>query len=135
MSESTMPYSVYGDSSNWEDAVRYEQNPAYCRDNVIIASGSNEANTTLPRLTLLGEKNTDGKFAPYDPDGTNGSQVAAGILYSPNIDASTATKPAVVLVRGAAMVVFEQLHLVNALTAEQIIVAKQQLLELGIKSV
>lgn len=46
---------------------------------------------------------TTGKYAPHDPAGTDGREVAAAILYD-KVDATSADKPAVATVRGPATI-------------------------------
>ena len=122
-------------NKSWDQAVKFEVNPDFCRDVVTIASGSNAANTYLKPLTLLGKITASGKFVPLNPAATDGSENVAGVLYSENVDASAADKEAVVLVRGIALVVFEQLVLVNSLTTNQKAAAKAELLAMNIKCV
>lgn len=122
-------------NKSWNQAIKFEVNPEFCRDVVIIGAGSNTSNTYLKPLTLLGKIKTTGKFVPLNPTATDGSEHVAGVLFSENIDASITDQKAVALVRGIALVVFEQLVLVNALNDNQKAAAKAELLSMNIKCV
>ncbi len=72
-----------------------EANGQLSRENMTVASGQNlAAGAVIAKLTA------DGKYVEYDDVGTDGSEVAAGILYAA-VDASAADKPGVALVRAA----------------------------------
>lgn len=47
------------------------------RDNVVVTA----AGTAIPSGTVLGKVTATGKFVPYSNSASNGSEVAAGILY------------------------------------------------------
>lgn len=66
---------------------RSRENIVVVQTGAAIASG-----TVLSKLTL------DGKYVPYDNVGTDGSEVAAGILYTP-LSAATGDIKAVGFVR------------------------------------
>jgi hypothetical protein len=117
----------------YDYSVKYEANPDYCRDVVVIKSGSNSSGSFLPSTTLLGKVTSTGYFAPLNPSATDGTAVAAGVLVSSQIDASSSTVTAVMLSRGPALINFEQLNLVNTMTTGQVSSAKSTLLGLQIK--
>jgi hypothetical protein len=130
-----MSYTPATEPARAHAGIKYEVEQAYCRDVVTIASGSNATGAAMAELTLLGKITASDKYAPHDPAATDGTEVVAGILISPDIDAGSADADAAVLVRGPACVVFDNLVAVNALDAAAIAAAKADLLALGIKSV
>lgn len=64
------------------------------RDAVVIASGQG----VLVAGSVLGKITLSGKFAAYDNSETNGTEVAAGILYS-QVDATSADVNSVAITR------------------------------------
>lgn len=64
------------------------------RDAVVIASGQG----VLVAGSVLGKITLSGKFAAYDNSETNGTEVAAGILYS-KVDATSADVNSVAITR------------------------------------
>lgn len=65
------------------------------RETITVASGQN-----LKAGTVLGVITASGKYAAYADANTDGTEVAAGILYS-DVDASSADKAGVAVVRMA----------------------------------
>jgi hypothetical protein len=99
----------------------------YTRDTVTLASG---AGKLIPG-TVLGKITTGGKFTPLAPGASNGSQSAAGILWG-HADATEADAPAVVLVRGPAIVNRHEIVWPDGATEGQITTATTALAGLGI---
>ncbi|WP_209426716.1 head decoration protein [Pararhodobacter sp. SW119] len=99
----------------------------YTRDTVTLASG---AGKPVPG-TVLGKITTGGKFTPLAPGASNGSQNAAGILWG-HADATDADAPAVVLVRGPAIVNRHEIVWPDGATEGQIATATTALAGLGI---
>jgi hypothetical protein len=60
------------------------------RDTVTIAAGQ-----VLPAGAVLGEVLASGEYAAFDPAATDGTEVAAGILYEA-VDAASGPRPAVI---------------------------------------
>ena len=99
----------------------------YTRDTVTLASG---AGKVIPG-TVLGKITTGGKFTPLAPGASNGSPNAAGILWG-HADATDADAPAVVLVRGPAIVNRHEIVWPDGATEGQITTATTALAGLGI---
>ncbi len=74
--------------------IKTEQGGDLSRETVTILSGSG----VLLAGTVLGKVTATGKYRPYDDNNTDGSEVAAAILIY-DTDATSADKPAAVLVR------------------------------------
>lgn len=64
------------------------------RDSIVIASGEG----VLEAGAVLGKITATGKFAAYDNAATDGTQVAAGVLYD-KVDATSADVKAVAITR------------------------------------
>ena len=99
----------------------------YTRDTVTLASGVGK----LVPGTVLGKITTGGMFTPLAPGASNGSQNAAGILWG-HADATDADAPAVVLVRGPAIVNPHEIVWPDGATEGQITTATTALAGLGI---
>ena len=91
--------TIYTDNTYISEALKYEVDPAFCRDTITIASGSG----ILDRNTALGKVTSGGKFKILAPGASDGTQTAAGILLS-QVDATSADVSAVALVRGPAII-------------------------------
>ena len=99
----------------------------YTRETVTLASGAGK----LAPGTVLGKITTGGKFTVLTPSATNGSQNAAGVLWG-GADTTDADAPAVVLVRGPAIVNRHEITWPEAATQAQITTATTALAALGI---
>ena len=99
----------------------------YTRETVTVASGAGK----LAPGTVLGKITTGGKFTVLTPSATNGSQNAAGVLWG-GADTTDADAPAVVLVRGPAIVNRHEITWPEAATQAQITTATTALAALGI---
>ncbi len=71
-----------------------EANGALSREQVVVASGAG----VLHAGTVLAKVTATGKFVALDPEGEDGSENAAGVLYA-EVDATDGDVPAVVHVR------------------------------------
>lgn len=101
----------------------------YCRDQIIIASGANQVTV----LTVLGKVTATGKYVPLAPASADGSEAAAGIMFS-DVDATTADQKAVALVRGPSVISPDSLVWPAGITVGEKATAISELLALGIKS-
>jgi hypothetical protein len=122
----------------YHDGVKMEIDPNYNRDVVTIKSGTNTAGTPIPVCTLLSKLTATGKYVLHDPvaaDPVTGSEIVAGIMMSSGVDAGSADQTAVVLVRGPALIDFDNLVQGIALDAGGVTAAKADLLALGIKCI
>ena len=99
----------------------------FTRETVTLAAGSGKL---LPG-TVLGKVTTGGKYTALAPGATNGSQNAAGVLWAA-ADASDADRPAVVIVRGPAILNRSELILPDGITEAQMTSLTTALLALGI---
>ncbi|WP_439527839.1 head decoration protein [Pannonibacter sp.] len=99
----------------------------YTRETVTLASGAGK----LDPGTVLGKITSGGKFTQLAPAASNGSQTAAAILWGA-ADASAADAPAVVVLRGPAIVNRNELVWPTGATEPQITAATAALTALGI---
>jgi len=99
----------------------------YTRETVTIASGAGK----LEPGTVLGRITTGGKYTSFAPGASNGSQNASGILWD-SVDASAADAPAVILLRGPAIVNRQDLVWPDGVTEAQITTATTALASIGI---
>ena len=99
----------------------------YTRETVTIASGAGK----LEPGTVLGRITTGGKYTSFAPGASNGSQNASGILWD-SVDASAADAPAVILLRGPAIVNRHDLVWPDGATEAQITAATTALASIGI---
>jgi len=81
--------------------------------------------------TILGKITASGKYVAHDPAASNGTQMAAAVLWD-SVDASGGDKNAVVLIRGPAIVNQYEISIPGTPTAPQIAAAHAALLTLGI---
>ena len=99
----------------------------YTRETVTITSGAGK----LEPGTVLGRITTGGKYTSFAPGASNGSQNASGILWD-SVDASAADTPAVMLLRGPAIVNRQDLVWPDGATEAQITTATTALASIGI---
>ena len=99
----------------------------YTRETVTITSGAGK----LEPGTVLGRITTGGKYTSFAPGASNGSQNASGILWD-SVDASAADAPAVILLRGPAIVNRQDLVWPDGVTEAQITTATTALASIGI---
>lgn len=81
------------------DVVKTEGKNRYSRDEAVIVSGSG----ALVCGAVLGRVTATGKFKPFAPAASDGSQVAAAVLLQ-SVDATSADKSVVILARHAEVV-------------------------------
>lgn len=67
--------TVFAESMNLGDLLKYEAPNLYSRDRVTVVSGNN-----LPLGAVVGMVTATGKVKSLDPSATDGSEVAAGVL-------------------------------------------------------
>lgn len=101
-----------------------EASGARSRDEITVVAGSNQ----LGPGRILGKLTASGKYAPYNPEGSDGSQTVAGILYAA-VDASGDVQ-AVAITRDAEVNAAELDW--GALNAGQIAAGRAGLVALGI---
>ncbi len=76
--------------------VLSEANGTLSRESIVIASGSG----VLSPGTVVGKVTASGKYVPYVNTNSNGSEVAAGVIYE-KVDATSADQDVVAYVREA----------------------------------
>jgi hypothetical protein len=89
---------LYTESNRIADFLKWEVDPQFTRETVILASGQN-----LKAGHVLGKITASGKYTSYDDQNADGSQTADGILLY-DCDASGGDKKAVILKRGPALI-------------------------------
>ena len=67
--------TVFAESMNLGDLLKYEAPNLYSRDRVTVVAGNN-----LPLRAVVGMVTATGKVKQIDPSATDGSEVAAGVL-------------------------------------------------------
>ena len=67
--------TVFAESMNLGDLLKYEAPNLYSRDRVTVVAGNN-----LPLGAVVGMVTATGKVKSLDPSATDGSEVAAGVL-------------------------------------------------------
>lgn len=117
--------ATYTESNKVSDIVRWEQDKAYSREEVTIASGQN-----LAIGTVLGKVTSSGEYTQINFSATDGSEDAAGILLG-DVDASSGAAQGVALVRDS-IVITTDLVWPSGATEAQKNQALAQLKELGI---
>jgi hypothetical protein len=74
--------------------------PFYCRESVTVLAGEQ-----LQTGDVVGKITATGKYAAFDPDASDGTETAAGVLISQSLEGDTAAdQPAAILARGPAVV-------------------------------
>jgi len=89
---------TYSESNRISDFLKWEVNPQFTRETVVLASGQN-----LKAGHVLGKITATGKYSSYDDNNVDGTETAAAVLLY-DCDASGGDKDAVVLKRGPAIV-------------------------------
>jgi len=77
-------------------------NSRFCRDNVTLKSTGSAI--TIVSGTVLGKITSGGKYVAHDPDASDGSQTAAGILYETTAVPASGDMVAPAIVRGPCIV-------------------------------
>lgn len=107
--------------------VKYEETEAqYSRDNVMVASGQ-----VLVTGQVVGRVTASGKIAAYNPDATDGTQNAVGIMAM-DVNASAGDAPGVIIARHAVIVDADNLVWAGSPTTLQKAAAIEQLKALGV---
>lgn len=95
-----MPPIIVNEAPRQTDWLKREADSLYSRAEIVVASGQGilASGAVLGRITADGA--TQGQFKLVTVAATDGSQTAAAILLDP-VDATSATAPAVAIVRDA----------------------------------
>ena len=118
--------TVFSESMNLGDLLKYEASNLYSRDRVTVASGQN-----LPLGTVVGLVTATGKFKQIDPSAEDGSQVAAGVLLQ-TCDATLIDRDDGLVVARHAIVAHHALAWPDAITTAEKLTAIAQLKALGV---
>ena len=95
--------SVLTQPPSMGDVLKYELNPNFTREPVTLLAG-----TTYPAGAVLGRVTASGAYTLSSESGTDGSEVAAGVLLYA-VDATGADATGIALVRGPALACFAQI--------------------------
>ena len=90
-----MPVLIHPPSMG--DALKYELNPNYTRETVTLAEG-----TEYPAGAVLGRITVSGQYTLASHGGSDGAEVAVGILLYP-VDTKLAEATGILLARGPAI--------------------------------
>lgn len=118
--------TVFTESMNLGDLLKYEAPNLYSRDRVTVAAGQ-----TLPLGAVVGMVTATGKVKRIDPSATDGSQVAAGVLMQA-VDAALAERPDGLMVTRHAIVSDHALSWPTDITTAEQQAAIAQLKALGV---
>ena len=109
----------------YDDAIIWEEDNKFSRDDVTVASGSN-----MVMLEVAGKLTSGGAYVPLDPAASTGAEDASGIIGI-DTDASSAAKASWAVVRDA-IVVADNLVWPTGITAGEKTTALAELKALGI---
>jgi len=118
--------TVFTESMNLGDLLKYEAPNLYSRDRVTVAAGQN-----LPLGAVVGMVTATGKVKQIDPSATDGTQVAAGVLMQA-CDAALAERTDGLIVARHAIVADHALQWPSGITTGEQQAAIAQLKALGI---
>jgi hypothetical protein len=118
--------TVFAESMNLGDLLKYEAPNLYSRDRVTVASGQN-----LPLGAVVGMVTATGKVKQIDPSATDGTQVAAGVLMQA-CDAALAERTDGLIVARHAIVSDHALQWPTGITTGEQQAAIAQLKSLGV---
>lgn len=118
--------TVFTESMNLGDLLKYEAPNLYSRDRVTVAAGQN-----LPLGAVVGVVTATGKVKQIDPSATDGSQVAAGVLMQA-CDAALAERTDGLIVARHAIVSDHALQWPTGITTGEQQAAVAQLKSLGV---
>ncbi len=118
--------TVFTESMNLGDLLKYEAPNLYSRDRVTVAAGQN-----LPLGAVIGVVTATGKVKQIDPSATDGTQVAAGVLMQ-RCDAALAERDDGLMVARHAIVSDHALQWPTGITAAEKASAVAQLKALGV---
>lgn len=90
---SSTPYQVEKRGWLWgEHGTEPGANPSVTLDITKFTAGTHYPNGYIPSGTVLGKVTATGKYGPYNDAASDGTQVAAGLLFSSvKVPASTST--------------------------------------------
>lgn len=118
--------TVFTESMNLGDLLKYEAPNLYSRDRVTVAAGQN-----LPLGAVVGMVTATGKVKQIDPSATDGTQVAAGVLMQA-CDAALAERTDGLIVARHAIVSDHALQWPTGITSGEQQAAVAQLKSLGV---
>ncbi|GAA4331855.1 head decoration protein [Variovorax defluvii] len=118
--------TVFTESMNLGDLLKYEAPNLYSRDRVTVAAGQN-----LPLGAVIGVVTATGKVKQIDPSATDGTQVAAGVLMQA-CDAALAERTDGLVVARHAIVSDHALQWPTGITTGEQQAAIAQLKSLGV---
>jgi hypothetical protein len=118
--------TVFTESMNLGDLLKYEAPNLYSRDRVTVAAGQN-----LPLGAVIGVVTATGKVKQIDPSATDGTQVAAGVLMQA-CDAALAERTDGLIVARHAIVSDHALQWPTGITTAEQQAAIAQLKSLGV---
>jgi hypothetical protein len=118
--------TVFTESMNLGDLLKYEAPNLYSRDRVTVAAGQN-----LPLGAVIGVVTATGKVKQIDPSATDGTQVAAGVLMQA-CDAALAERTDGLIVARHAIVSDHALQWPTGITTAEQQAAVAQLKSLGV---
>ena len=118
--------TVFTESMNLGDLLKYEAPNLYSRDRVTVAAGQN-----LPLGAVIGVVTATGKGKQIDPSATDGTQVAAGVLMQA-CDAALAERTDGLIVARHAIVSDHALQWPTGITTGEQQAAVAQLKSLGV---
>jgi len=102
----------------------------FCREAITVLAGEE-----LRTGAVLGTITATGKYVAYDPDATDGSQTAVGILITRSVPGDTSVdEEAVALVRGPAVIIEAGLTWLASVEAGDKTTALAALAVLGIRT-
>jgi hypothetical protein len=118
--------TVFAESMNLGDLLKYEAPNLYSRDRVTVAADQN-----LPLGAVVGMVTATGKVKQIDPSATDGTQVAAGVLMQA-CDAALAERTDGLIVARHAIVSDHALQWPTGITTGEQQAAIAQLKSLGV---
>jgi hypothetical protein len=118
--------TVFSESMNLGDLLKYEAPNLYSRDRVTVVAGQ-----TLPLGAVVGMVTATGKVKQIDPSATDGSQYAAGVLMQ-KCDAHLADRDDGLMVARHAIVAGHALQWPTGITTAEQQAAVAQLKALGV---
>ena len=118
--------TVFSESMNLGDLLKYEAPKLYSRDRVTVVAGQ-----TLPLGAVVGMVTATGKVKQIDPSATDGSQYAAGVLMQ-KCDAHLADRDDGLMVARHAIVADHALQWPTGITTAEQQAAVAQLKALGV---
>ena len=118
--------TVFAESMNLGDLLKYEAPNLYSRDRVTVVAGNN-----LNLGAVVGMVTATGKVKSLDPSATDGSEVAAGVLMQA-CDAALAERTDGLMLARHAIVSDHALAWPAAITSAEQLAAIAQLKALGV---